>query len=211
MDPSSSPSDSSHNPGLTRGTWAKRTGFKSNLSGESISDTESKDLEMGSKGMATQTKVSEPPDLIGNPHPNTKREQNGKEKMEKPPESLLKPPTAPHQVPSPRSSGKGVKTEGNNKNTSIGYTNNHGSNNNTDNDTSNIVENSNGRPAIRIEPIKRVKDSSDVDATSLSQDSDDDHLAKHSHIKYEIRETPRYGMYVYIHVCMYLRHMQVGI
>lgn len=42
---------------------------------------------------------------------------------------------------------------------------------------------------LRIEPLRMYKDS-EADAMSQSQDAEDYTLSKHSHMKYEIRETP---------------------
>jgi hypothetical protein len=212
-----------------RGTWAKRTGFKSNLSGESISDADTKDLEMGSKGLeAHQPKVAEPPASLPNPNPNPipnptpnppmKQDQSSKERTGKAPENLLKPPIAPHQATPPKSTAKGVKKEGHHKrynnatcsnDTTTAIHNN--SNNRAQDSSSNAVENGNRQQPIRIKPTAEgVKGSTDADAASLSQDSDDDHTAKHSHVKYEIRETPRYGMHTrtpacidIVYVCIY--------
>jgi hypothetical protein len=42
---------------------------------------------------------------------------------------------------------------------------------------------------LKIEPLRMYKDS-EADAMSQSQDAEDYTLSKHSHMKYEIRETP---------------------
>ncbi|MCO5550931.1 hypothetical protein L7F22_004425 [Adiantum nelumboides] len=182
MEPSSS-SDSSR----ARGSWARRTGFKSNLSGESgsvASDTESRDVEMGagprgraSTPPAAAAAIGEPPSApeVVVASSNGRKVANGNGRVKdreggKGPENVVKPtplPSTPVPAPPPPtiSARRGGGTEG--------------------------LPANNGGSQIRVEPIKGYKDM-DVDRLSQSQDADDEHLAKQSHMKYELRENPGY-------------------
>lgn len=185
MEPSSS-SDSSQNPKV-RGSWARRTGFKSNLSGESgsvASDSESRDVEMG-----TRTQPFQPPPAAAAVPPSSapevvvasRREVNGTSKVKekeggssKGPENHVKPPTSANSTPPPPMPLPTVPARS------------------TERTRGSTAEGNNSGGQIRIEPIKGYKDT-DVDLLSQSQDADDEHPAKQSHMKYEIRETPGHG------------------
>ncbi|MCO5555268.1 hypothetical protein L7F22_008813 [Adiantum nelumboides] len=184
MEPSSS-SDSSR----ARGSWARRTGFKSNLSGESgsvASDTESRDVEMGAgprgraltppaaAAAAIGERPSAPEVVVASSNGRKVANGNGRVKDReggKGPENVVKPPTPTPSTPVPApppptiSARRAGGTEG-------------------------LPANNSGNQ-IRVEPIKGYKDM-DVDRLSQSQDADDEHLAKQSHMKYELRESPGY-------------------
>lgn len=186
MEPSSS-SDSSHNPKV-RGSWARRTGFKSNLSGESgsvASDSESRDVEMGA-GVVGRTLPSQAPPAAAAEPPSSapevvvasRRQVNGSSRVKekeggssKGPENHVKPPTSANSTPPPPMPLPTVPARS------------------TERTRGGSAEGNNSGGQIRIEPIKGHKDT-DVDLLSQSQDADDEHLAKQSHMKYEIRETP---------------------
>lgn len=193
MEPSSS-SDSSHNP-KARGSWARRTGFKSNLSGESASiasDSESRDVEMGvgpigrtlpAHGASAAT--AEPPSAPGVvvAGSNGRKEANGNGRVKereggsiKGPENNVKPPTSAHSTPAPPTTPPTISARSTDRVRG-------GS-------TEGLASNNSGGQ-IRVEPIKGYKDT-DVDLLSQSRDADEEHFAKQSHMKYELRETPGY-------------------
>ncbi|KAH7420422.1 hypothetical protein KP509_13G007000 [Ceratopteris richardii] len=196
----SSNSDSSHNA-KTRGSWARRTGFKSNLSGESgsiASESESRDVEMGATPAARnpnpqpaatsgrrETPTSVPEVVVAssyirketNANGSVKEKESGSTKgldghVNRPapaPSTPVPPPTLP-TVPARStervrgsSAGGQIRVE--------------------------PVDNGGGQ--IRVERMKGHTEN-DVDLLSQSQDSDDEHLEKHSHMKYELRENPGY-------------------
>lgn len=194
--------DPNHNARVL-GSWARRTGFKSNLSGESgsaASDTETRNTEISS----TMSKA--PPAVIEeSPAPavatSVRRRENGRSRagVQAPPSKVTDnpsttapfapsnfspaslpshpsptpaaapPPAPPAAAPAPppplpppgRSLGSSSDPDG--------------------------MHSSSGQ--IRIEPIRGYKDT-ELDLMSQSQDPEDVLMAKQSHMKYEIRETP---------------------
>eukprot|EP00250_Pteridium_aquilinum_P007220 c16990_g1_i1 orf=598-2757(-) len=188
MEPSSS-SDSSHNPRV-RGSWARRTGFKSNLSGESgsaASDSESRDVEMGTGAMGRALPIqaaAEPPSSAPEvvvASSNGRREVNGNSRVKekeggsnKGPENHVKPPTLAHTTPAPPAPLPTVPPRGAER---------------ARGGSIDGLPGNNSGGQIHIEPIKGYKDT-DMDLLSQSQDADDEHMAKQSHMKYEIRENP---------------------
>eukprot|EP00249_Psilotum_nudum_P023423 c28866_g3_i1 orf=746-2956(-) len=159
------PQDHSHNPRIL-GSWARRTGYKSNISesGSTTSDTEMSNVDISlpkPPGNADRVRSRHPEVLV--PDANGQREA-GKTSNVGPPNpaipAALPRPAALPVLPPERN---GVEPEA-----SIG------------------VQSS--RP-IKAEPATRGNRDPEVDMMSQSQDADDV-LAKQSHMKYEIRETP---------------------
>lgn len=157
------PTDQPHSPRVL-GTWARRTGFKSNIAGESGSTVS--DIEINSAEAAVGSK----PKTMGSTNPipprnlqNDNLHSNGVTEREK-----SKAPVAPtanlRPVSVPLLSGKKVP------------------------DPEAVNPSGFNRP----ESISTFKES-EVDMMSQSQEADDGSLAKHSHMKYDLIETPGFG------------------
>ncbi|KAJ7533788.1 hypothetical protein O6H91_13G065000 [Diphasiastrum complanatum] len=163
MDPL--PKDQSHNPQML-GSWARRTGFKSNMSGESAgtgSDTEI------NKADGVNPSLSKPPSYID--PSKSKLPQNGSLQS-----NGLKDPGKPKLL--------GVKAEA--TPSPVGPIAVPAVKKGTDSENVSGVQSSGAFPIEHMRPHK----DSEADMMSQSQDADDILLAKQSHIKYEIRETP---------------------
>ncbi|KAJ7529575.1 hypothetical protein O6H91_15G057500 [Diphasiastrum complanatum] len=163
MDPV--PTDHSHNPKLL-GSWARRTGFKSNISGESVgtgSDAEINKTDAPNPPLPkppsyfdpSKAKIPQNGNLLPNGHKDPEKPKLLGIKTE-----VVSSPVAPIPVPTVK---KGTESEN--------------------------VSGVQSSGPFSIEPLRQYKDS-EADMMSHSEDGDDVLLAKQSHIKYEIRETP---------------------
>eukprot|EP00249_Psilotum_nudum_P023421 c28866_g1_i1 orf=1-1023(-) len=156
------PRDNTHNPRILR-SWARRTGYKSNVSesGSMTSDTEMSNVDIS---------LPKPPgyaDRIrsGDPETNGQREVR-KTSTVVPANPAIPTPPPPRQAPLPVV----VPPE----------------RNGAEPDAASGRQSS--RPIKADPPSRGYRDTDDM--MSQSQDADDVVLAKQSHMKYEIRETP---------------------
>lgn len=168
------PHDTNHNPKVLK-TWAKRTGFRSNLSGETVST--SGDFEISNVDAGTSGAVPKPPPPP--PAPSARRvvdlgtgavnANGGIKEIEK---ARAAPPVAENGsavnaspvVPFPPASVPRVKKGADPDLVKATTTSRH--------------------------EVPKVQRETEIDVMSQSQDADDAMLARQSHMKYELRETP---------------------
>eukprot|EP00249_Psilotum_nudum_P031522 c4572_g1_i2 orf=318-2399(-) len=153
-----------HGPRM-QGSWARRTGFKSNMMHENPGTSNDTEINNAAKSGTVTTNSSAPFESpastdteTGAVNPYMHRE-NGQRRGQTVPDNVT---VTPALLPPP---GKRA---------------------NFDSDTARAVHSSG---QSRVEPLKGYRDS-ELDVMSQSQDADDVLLAKQPHMKYEIRETP---------------------
>ncbi|CAM6073178.1 unnamed protein product [Sphagnum tenellum] len=164
------PADHSYNP-KALGSWARRTGYKSHKLGDSSSDIEIGITDQNINTNRNNNIAAAPaPKLPPSSYPDSTMTNgaagNGVKKTAAP----LPPGPSPPTVRAPFVPGKRAGTESENVSGA----------------QSSSAANSG---PLKIEPLRMYKDS-EADAMSQSQDAEDYTLSKHSHMKYEIRETP---------------------
>ncbi|KAG6541030.1 hypothetical protein Mapa_017603 [Marchantia paleacea] len=168
------PPDHSYNP-RALGTWARRTGYKSNVSGESASTASDVEIGLSDNNVNGNTL---PKGAQADHLPNRDLENGAHTNGHKDHERLKPPPGLAATAVSPHPGGippNAVVFSPQKARAS------------SDPEVINVVQNSG---PFRAEPTRAYKQDSEVDIMSQSQDADDALMNKHSHMKYEIRETP---------------------
>ncbi|CAM6129941.1 unnamed protein product [Calypogeia fissa] len=184
------PTDPSHNP-RALGTWARRTGYKSNMSGESVSTASDIEINVSDSSVnGSNLHRQQQQQQHGDPLPNKDVENgagaggvvhvNGNHNKDlKPPPGLANATAINNNnggVPHPGGVPPGAFIPPVKKALS-------------DTETASAAQTNSGPQQFRMEPVRGYKES-EGDMMSQSQDADDALMAKHSHMMYEIRETP---------------------
>ncbi|KAL2619830.1 hypothetical protein R1flu_000035 [Riccia fluitans] len=170
------PADHSFNP-KALGTWARRTGYKSNLSGESASTASEVEIGMSDNSMNGSAN-----NVIKGPHadqlPNRDLENGAQTNGHKDHEKLKPPPSHAAAAAPPHPGGVPPNAVVFNPQKAKAS---------SEPEAANHPQNSG---PFRMESARAYKQESEVDMMSQSQDADDALMNKHSHMKYEIRERP---------------------